>query len=63
MFLYSPSFLYVQDPDDPTTFPGYQGPDPVPKAHTQVPAVSNTGSTLVNMKTSQPQGHHGFPTV
>ncbi|KAH9955185.1 hypothetical protein BGW80DRAFT_1396314 [Lactifluus volemus] len=55
--------MRLYDPDDPTTFPGYQGPDPVPKAHTQVPAVSNTGSTLVNMQTSQPPGYHGFPTV
>ncbi|KAH9973126.1 hypothetical protein BGW80DRAFT_286690 [Lactifluus volemus] len=31
--------MRIYDPEDPTTFPSYQGPDPVPEAHTKVPAV------------------------
>ncbi|KAI0246197.1 hypothetical protein BJV78DRAFT_1286662 [Lactifluus subvellereus] len=50
------------DPNDPTTFPGFQGAGQV---HTEVPVVPYSGNTppVANMQISRPQGYHGFPTV
>ncbi|KAI0246208.1 hypothetical protein BJV78DRAFT_1256859 [Lactifluus subvellereus] len=54
----SPMKLY--DPNDPTTFPGFQGAGQV---HTGVPVAPYGGNTLANMQTSRPQGYHGLPTA
>jgi hypothetical protein len=58
-----PSFIYAQDPDNPTTFSWNQETIPVPKVRTQVPEASNTGATLANTSTSPPPTYFGFPTV
>jgi hypothetical protein len=58
LYVLNPS--YVQDPNDPTTFPWFQGTGQV---HTEVPVVRHSGSTVANMQTSRPQGYHGWPTV
>ncbi len=49
----------TQDPNDPTTFPGYQGvPEP------QSLGTSPQGpDALVSLQTSQQPGYHGLPTV
>ncbi|KAH9955848.1 hypothetical protein BC827DRAFT_827384 [Russula dissimulans] len=59
----APMKLY--DPNDPTTFPGYQPTAETLAAPGQVPILSHTGAgnTLANMQTAQPQGYHGLPTV
>ncbi|KAI0250841.1 hypothetical protein BJV78DRAFT_1154793 [Lactifluus subvellereus] len=54
----TPMKLY--DPNDPTTFPGFQGAGQV---YTEVPVAPYSGNTQTNMQTSPPQGYHGFPTV
>ncbi|KAH9973136.1 hypothetical protein BGW80DRAFT_286870 [Lactifluus volemus] len=56
--------IKLYDPNDPTTFPGYQGTIPAPAAgvYTEVPNMY-TGSTLASTQASRPQGYHGFPTV
>ncbi|KAH9973121.1 hypothetical protein BGW80DRAFT_1252422 [Lactifluus volemus] len=61
----TPMKLY--DPNDPTTFPGYQGTSPALAAedYTEVPNVY-TGSTLATVASTQPSrppGYHGLPTV
>ncbi|KAI0250334.1 hypothetical protein BJV78DRAFT_1220006 [Lactifluus subvellereus] len=50
------------DPNDPTTFPWFQGAGQV---HTKVPVALNrdSGKTLTNVQNSRPQGYHGLPTV
>ncbi|KAI0250831.1 hypothetical protein BJV78DRAFT_1282904 [Lactifluus subvellereus] len=54
----TPRKLY--DPNDPTTFPGFQGAG---QLHTEVPVAPYGGNTLTKVQTSPPQGYHGFPTV
>ncbi|KAH9955182.1 hypothetical protein BGW80DRAFT_375847 [Lactifluus volemus] len=46
----------LYNPDDRTTFPGYQGSNHVPETN-QVPAAANTGGAV------QPPTYHGLPTV
>ena len=60
-----PSFLYVQDPNDPNTLSWNQETISVRKAHTQVSETSNIGDTLTNMPlaTSPPPTYCGFPAV
>jgi hypothetical protein len=61
--------LSYKDPDDPTTFPGYQGGPLSQVIPSQVPVSSDIGTrnTLANAQTSLPQagagGYHGHPTV
>jgi hypothetical protein len=68
------SFLgYAQNPNDPTTFPGYQEAPPVPVSpvSTNLPIYSpytdgtGTGNNLATMQITRPQAHgyHGLPTV
>ncbi|KAI9436123.1 hypothetical protein F5148DRAFT_25456 [Russula earlei] len=59
----TPMKLY--DPNDPTTFPGYQPVAQTLGAPMQVPVAPyvGTGNTLANMQISRPQGYHGLPTV
>ena len=47
-------FFDTQDPNDPTTYPAYQG---------DLQSHNGTRSNLANMQTSRPEGHgyHGFP--
>ncbi|KAH9973135.1 hypothetical protein BGW80DRAFT_286847 [Lactifluus volemus] len=56
--------IRLYDPNDPTTFPGYQGtvPAPVVGVYTDVPNMY-TGSTLASTQTSRQLGYHGLPTV
>ncbi|KAF8465587.1 hypothetical protein DFH94DRAFT_354215 [Russula ochroleuca] len=62
-----PPIMKFYDPDDPTTFPGYQGGPDSQDVPSQVPTSSNIGTrnTLANTQTSLPQasGYHGLPTV
>jgi hypothetical protein len=55
-------FLRTQDPDDSTTFPGYQGPHSVDS-----PSQIGNGSTLAHTQTSPPTGkvggYRGLPMV
>jgi hypothetical protein len=63
------SFLFplTQDPNDPTTFPGYQAGLHSPDIPSQVTMSSNIGSrnTVANAQTTQPNagGYHGHPIV
>ncbi|KAH9991387.1 hypothetical protein BJV77DRAFT_539475 [Russula vinacea] len=63
----SSTTMELQDPNDPTTFSGYQGNPQSPDIASQAPLSSNIGpgSTLGNTQTSLPQavGHHGHSTV
>ncbi|KAI0250868.1 hypothetical protein BJV78DRAFT_1282928 [Lactifluus subvellereus] len=58
----SPMKLY--GPNDPTTFPEFQGAGQV---HTElevpVTVQREVGNTLANIQTSSPQEYYGFPTV
>ncbi|KAH9973132.1 hypothetical protein BGW80DRAFT_286807 [Lactifluus volemus] len=56
--------IKLYDPNDPTTFPGYQGTVPAPAAgvYTDVPNMY-TGSTVASTQTSRQLGYHGFPPV
>ncbi|KAH9973143.1 hypothetical protein BGW80DRAFT_286979 [Lactifluus volemus] len=56
--------IRLYDPNDPTTFPGYQGTFPTPAAevYTEVPNMY-IGSTVASTQPSRPQGYHGLPTV
>jgi hypothetical protein len=55
-------FFDTQDPNDPTTFPVYQGAlQSLATAQGPVPSHTVTGSTPANMQTSQPQGYQGIP--
>ena len=60
----------TQNPDDPSTFPVYQGPGyqgvpqtPATPPQGPVPSLNGTGNYLATMQTSRPQGYHGLPTV
>jgi len=55
-------FLCAQNPDDPTTFPGYQE---VPGVSAQPPPSTHnaTETPLANVQTSLPQGYRGLPTT
>jgi hypothetical protein len=62
--------MRIYDPNDPSTFPGYQTPEyqAVPQAPATppqgpVPSLNGTGNSLATMQTSRPQGYHGLPTV
>ncbi|KAH9991388.1 hypothetical protein BJV77DRAFT_962867 [Russula vinacea] len=63
----SPVSMKFYDPNDPTTFPMYQGRPQSQDIPSQVPMSLSigTGSTLGNTQTSLPQtmGYHGHPTV
>ncbi|KAH9973122.1 hypothetical protein BGW80DRAFT_1560727 [Lactifluus volemus] len=60
--LTTPMRLY--DPNDPTTFPVYQGIAPAPAAEVSTEAPNMyAGSTVASTQPSQPQGYHGLPTV
>ncbi|KAF8465590.1 hypothetical protein DFH94DRAFT_354245 [Russula ochroleuca] len=63
----SPTTMRFYDPNDRTTFPGYQGSPHSPDILSQAPMSSYIGtrSTLGNTQTSLPQamGYHGHPTV
>ncbi|KAH9973127.1 hypothetical protein BGW80DRAFT_1459437 [Lactifluus volemus] len=54
--------IKLYDPNDRTTFPGYQGTVPAPGAYTEVPNMY-TGSTLASTPSTRPLGYHGLPTV
>jgi hypothetical protein len=57
-------FFDAQNPNDPATFPGYQGVPQTPATpQGPVPSLNGTGNSLATMQTSQPQGYHGLPTV
>ena len=58
-------FFDTQDPNDPTTFPGYQEVPQSPATPPQgaVPSLSGTGNSLATMQTSRVQGYNGLPTV
>jgi hypothetical protein len=61
-------FSCAQDPNDPSTFPGYRQSGPGSDVTTPPPfSPYNTGAgnTLANMQTSSPgtAGYHGLPTV
>ena len=62
MRVYSQSLLCVQDPNDPTTFPWFQGADQV---YTEVPLAppAYSGGILADMQTSPPREYHGLPIV
>ncbi|KAN0114319.1 hypothetical protein V8E52_006815 [Russula decolorans] len=53
------------DPNYPSTFPGYQGVPQTPATPPQgaVPSSNTTGNALATTQTSWQQGYHGFPTV
>lgn len=54
------------DPNDPTTFPGYQSVrTSTPDVHVPVTPYDGSlnGNTLAGMQTARPQGYHGLPTV
>ena len=54
--------FYTQDPNDPSTFPGYQGVLQTPTTpQGAMPSANGTGNTLSTMQTSR--GYHGLPTV
>ena len=57
--------LYTQDPNDSTTFPGYQAPQHAPEVAAQHPLSPYDGNanTLANMQMSRVQGYSGLPTV
>ena len=70
MFVLAQSFFFffffdTQDPNDPTTFPGYQEVPQSPATPPQgaVPSLSGTGNSLATMQTSRAQGYNGLPTV
>ncbi|KAI9452878.1 hypothetical protein BJY52DRAFT_1291508, partial [Lactarius psammicola] len=52
------------DPNDPSTFPGYQSVPSTPDVHVPVAPYDAglNGNTLANMQTGRPQGYHGLPT-
>jgi hypothetical protein len=63
-------FFPYKDPDDPTTYPGYQGDPHSQDIPSQVTMSSNigTGNTLADTQSSIPQaglarGYHGLPIV
>jgi hypothetical protein len=58
-------FFDTQDPNYPSTFPGYQGVPQTPATPPQgaVPSSNTTGNALATTQTSWQQGYHGFPTV
>jgi len=63
--------MRIYDPNDPSTFPGYEGVPQtgyqgVPQTPTTplqgpVPSLNETGNSLATMQTSR--GYHGLPTV
>ncbi|KAH9964232.1 hypothetical protein BC827DRAFT_1266025 [Russula dissimulans] len=57
----TPMRLY--DPNDPTTFPGYQpsGEALAPPGQVPISPYAGAGNTLANMQTAH--GYHGLPTV
>jgi hypothetical protein len=55
-------FLCAQDPDDPTTFPGYQAALLAPEVVSQT-TFSPYSATADTMHSSGPPGYHGLPTV
>jgi hypothetical protein len=63
----SPTTMKFYDPNDPTTFPGYQGSPHSQDIPYQAPMSSyiGTGSSLGNTQTSLPRtmGYRGHPTV
>jgi len=63
----SPAAMKLYDPNDPTTFPGYQADLHSPDIPSQVTMSSNIGSgnAVANAQTTQPHagGYHGHPIV
>ncbi|KAH9971461.1 hypothetical protein BJV74DRAFT_865871 [Russula compacta] len=57
----APMRLY--DPNDPTTFPGYQAVPPDSPPSVPFSPYSASGHTLATTHTPRPQGYHGLPTV
>ncbi|KAN0119096.1 hypothetical protein V8E52_004543 [Russula decolorans] len=58
----APMRLY--DPNDPTTFPGYQGALQSPAtAQGLVPTHNGTRNSLATTQASRPQGYHSLPAV
>jgi hypothetical protein len=62
--------MRIYNPNDPSTFPGYQGSgyqglpqSPAMPPEGPVPSLNGTGNSLATMQTSRPQGYHGLPTV
>jgi len=62
--------MRIYDPNDPSTFPGYQASEyqgvpqtPAMPSQGPVPSLNGTGNSLATMQTSRPQGYHGLPTV
>jgi hypothetical protein len=60
--------MRIYNPNDPSTFPGYQGPEyqgvpqtPATPPQGPVPSANGTGNSLATMQTAQ--GYHGLPTV
>ncbi|KAH9021562.1 hypothetical protein EDB85DRAFT_2152277 [Lactarius pseudohatsudake] len=55
------------DPNDPSTYPGYQSVPTSPDVHVPVAPYEGSlnGNTLASMQTTRPQGqgYHGLPTV
>jgi hypothetical protein len=58
-------FFDTQDPNYPSTLPGYQGVPQTPITPPQgaIPSHNETGNSLATMQTSLPQGYHGLPIV
>ena len=59
VYVLMPFLSYLQDPNDPTTFPGFQGPQGAMAS----PNESENTPPTANMQTSWPQGYHGYPIV
>ncbi|KAN0114320.1 hypothetical protein V8E52_006816 [Russula decolorans] len=57
--------LVRNDPNYPSTFPGYEGVPQTPATPPQgaVPSSNTTGNALATTQTSWQQGYHGLPTV
>lgn len=63
--------MRIYDPNDPSTFPGYEGSGyegvpqtPATPPQGPVPSFNGTTNSLATMQTSRPQqGYHGLPTV
>jgi hypothetical protein len=62
---YALSFqFFLQDPSDPTTFPGYEGvPQSPDTPQGPEPLHNGVANSLATMQTSRTRGYHGLPTV
>jgi hypothetical protein len=56
------TFLYTQNPDDSSTYPGYPEAQYVPDVP-PLPQNNGNGNTLANMQMSRPGAYNGLPTV